>query len=688
MALDDEARHALKVAQEAHALRLHNLEAMSATTYNNISSGKSSSNYNNNHSAAVTQSPVINTQMTNSGVSTANTAPIALTSTNPDLSRRSSSISASSVTTTPIQQQAKVEIAKPQQHYDNDNNDNDNNNDNNNENHHDNDEDDDEEDLDEDEINETETNIFIPYKIQTKAYEVLRNLVNAGKVLIPLPEKSKKKYTPIEIQPGCVSRLNKNWEAVDEQTFILFENGFENPDLYPLLDNYSIKLMEESVNNIFLFDAFLTSTTEFLKSTLKDKRDIDNLNNSLNRNMKLVSGFIKGLKINYPKKIDLSSVDQFYEIINVSLAKFQTFQALIPQTFYGDIAEHVDLTNDFFNFAMYYVNSAFMMFHNEECLSICKDNKAFNDAKILNSNIHMFITYYVQGIKYYHTSSYNTVFLNELLTQLKAIKPIVIEQLNKESAKRFYEIETFLFSLTQYFNKLRADGSIQTNRLQIMFYILKKWMLVAPEEFLGGNNTSSFEEYLFHLYCHCITVSLNSIFPEIKFFYLYGFNTKYGYRNYDKIVQYFKENSKYISDVHLPLVNYGILLVDFFRKRFELISGYLRNISRLPAKILLDKSNKEIMRNLIKEVQLESFNGLTEIPQESFPSVDTSSNFYNKETNSITIPSLVITDSFNNFDKAHLKRSGLLEKALQDGLYEIDLELLKLIGLAPFKHFV
>lgn len=254
----------------------------------------------------------------------------------------------------------------------------------------------------------------------------------------------------IVLDPECTKHMNKYWQTFDDDLKKKFDAGFESETLYKEYDWYHEALVKEAHNNIVLFKSFMSHGAVLISHSLKNEEAKKVAKHSLDRDFEIVLRFLNKFKINFIS--DTSDISNLYSNINLCFSKFQIYQTAVYTTVYGPhtFRDNVALSNRLFDFIISYLNNEFTAFLDQDVKQKYKDNILFERASLYNAYILIFIKYFAQCVKAYHTVPYNTIFVNELLSKLLDIKPILINHLSTEHLLQFNDLEEFLTNITEH----------------------------------------------------------------------------------------------------------------------------------------------------------------------------------------------------------------------------------------------
>lgn len=471
-------------------------------------------------------------------------------------------------------------------------------------------------------------------------------------------------FMEIVLDQRCLSGLNTLWtDNVGELT--KQELKFSTDALYKVFDMFQMQFIKEACNNIVLFKALIAQGSAHIADKTQNEDVRKAVQRVLEKDFEITLRFLNRFRVHFT--MDYSDVDAFYNNVSVCFSKFQIFQMALPTIFHGNhsLNDVYQFISSFFQFSSGYLSHQFQVFLSGSVPINIQNDPVFKRASVLNDHLHLFIIYYVQSIRAYHTRAYSTEFMNEFLTKLNVARDDVYEQLNDKYKAHIDDLVTFTETCVKYWNAIK-DGA-ETNRIQVMFYTLKRFLNIVPDEAFISH-VPVFEEHLVHLYYQAAMYALKAIYADCTFLFLYSFNARDGCSNTDMLVEASK--SDLFTEEQREKMNYPTKLMSFFKERGILISGYLKSVARFPAKIILDDTNKSIMMQLVKEDQVSSFE--QELDDESYPHIDETSTFFHKETNSIVIPSVNSTDSFSNFEAAQIKRDELMKRSIETELTDID----------------
>jgi hypothetical protein len=261
--------------------------------------------------------------------------------------------------------------------------------------------------------------------------------------------------------------------------------------------------------------------------------------------------------------------------------------------------------------------------------------------------------------------------MEELHEKFKAIKPFIYDKLPDQNKTHYDDLDCFLTDMLKYWRKLREEN-VTTNRVQVIFYTMKKLLSILPSESHVPGYSQSFEVLLLFSYFQAVTAGLKAIFSETRFYFVFSFSGFDDTKATPPGLGAF-ESDKITNEQH-ELLGYPVKVIQFFKQRALLISQFLSGISNFPAKITLDDQNKAILMNLVHEDQLKSF--IPDIKESSYPHIDRDSSFYKEETNSIVIPSVLTTKSFSNFETSQMKRFQIVTESVNQDLTAVDQELI------------
>ncbi|KAH3672707.1 hypothetical protein WICMUC_004113 [Wickerhamomyces mucosus] len=520
------------------------------------------------------------------------------------------------------------------------------------------------------------------FSIKYDSYDSISALIKDHKD-VPFNELSKfdDEYIEISLDPECTRHLNTYWEPLNQDDIINSKKASEREWSY----YYKKQTMKEAQNNIMLFKAFQSVSEILLSEKLNEVKDKNIAKKFMTRDFEITLRFLNKFRIDFTN-IDLTSArnnlikldtKQLQENTSVAFSKFQIYQIMLSTSYQGtcSLEDHFQISSRFFHFITEYTNNQFKHFKDSEILKIYEDDAHFKHAKILNDHIYKFIVIYVQCIKSYHTKPYNHEVLFEINHEFGLIEEKIYSKFGEKEKKNFEDLKSFLCSLVIYF---KEEGP--TNRTCVEFYIIKKFIEIFPETYIV-DSTKSFESYLLRSYFYAVSAILREIFPETRFYYLFSFCGRERTIHEAHILQSFENSIKSVPESTVTtnqkdLISYPIKIFSFFKERYLLTSQYLSDISKFPAKIVLDDNNKSVLYNLIQEEQIKRFKDF-DIPESSYPSIDKSSNAYNNITNSINIPSVTVTDSFENLKVSSEKRSVILKQSIERGLEARDENLVR-----------
>ncbi|KAH3683495.1 hypothetical protein WICPIJ_005528 [Wickerhamomyces pijperi] len=538
------------------------------------------------------------------------------------------------------------------------------------------------------------------YAVESGAYDSLSALIKHHQDYIPLNDFSKidGEYIEIVLDPECLKYLNTYWTAIQPGKLERFKNGFEKEDLYQEYETCQRLTFREASSNFVLFKALLSVGQVILNEKSQDEEVRTNSGKFLSRDLELSLRFLNKFRISFnifnveaQSRDNFQSFDtkKFHENISLVFAKFQIFQTAITTTHHGpyNLKDHIEISDRFFQFIESYLGNQFEIFNCQPIVAQYGGDAYFQRAKVLSEYMYVLIMYYIQCTKSYHTKPYNFEMLREIYNELRGnVRTLVFGKLSSGEQSDFNNLELYLKFVLEYLDGVHRDNK-PSNKNQMLFYIIKRFTEVLPEHFSFASSERSFESQLLMAYFNAVASSLREIFPETRFFFLYSFSGKQGALAEQSVIRFYdilsSKNKSSMSEQEVAeletqkeQLRYPIKVFSFLKNRLSLYSQYLADITNFPAKIILDNTNRTIVFNLVQEQQLTSFKNV-DIPQAAYPNIDKNSNFLNKATNTIQIPSVPMISAYSNFADVYSKRKLILNKAVELPFTEWDHFLLK-----------
>ncbi|CAN6674996.1 hypothetical protein TRVA0_077S00188 [Trichomonascus vanleenenianus] len=239
-----------------------------------------------------------------------------------------------------------------------------------------------------------------------------------------------------------------------------------------------------------------------------------------------------------------------------------------------------------------------------------------------------------QGIKSIYMPPYDARFFGELRSNIKILSAYIA---TANSSQLFQDYENLNSYVDQVYSFLYANPTRRFNASStgasyhspaVLFSFLRQWIKTFPSRALALEKSyTETPEVVLYAYYHAVTRSLDSLFPEVRYMYQFGFLGPIDLTGIEAVL---------VNVTPIDRLAYPLKLLNFFRERTFLLN-----------RLLLSKSHWSSSYNSsIQEVPVLSFEH-TALGPEHYPtsSLDTSSVSASSSSASSATTSSVVSGS-------------------------------------------